>query len=108
MRRDRKTLELFCYLRKQNNVPADEANLMKQLGISGAVIPKLMSELYNKVYHVYMDNWYISEKLFLHLEENGKEAIGTAKRNRLSVPNSTKTKKLNRRIPNFEEITTTI
>lgn len=84
----------YVYLGKQNNVPADEAELIKKLGISGAVVPKLMSELYGKGYHVYMDNWYTSEKLYLHLEENGSAACGTAKRNRLSVPKSMKTKKM--------------
>ena len=67
----------YVYLGKQNNIPADEADLNKKLGISGAVVPKLMSELYNKGYHVYMDNWYTSEKLFLHLEENGTAACGS-------------------------------
>ena len=54
---------LYVYLGKVNNSPGDAA-YMEELGKSGAAVPKLMSELYNKGYHVYMDNWYTSLKLF--------------------------------------------
>ena len=56
---------------------------MEDLGKSGAVVPKLMSELYNKGYHVYMDNWYTSLKLFQHLESNGTAACGTTWKDRI-------------------------
>jgi len=86
----------FVYVGKENNQSPEEEQLTKELGISGAVVPKLMSELYGKGYHVYMDNWYTSEKLFLHLEKNGTAASGTARRNRLSIPKSMKDLKLKR------------
>ena len=39
----------FVYLGKEANVPAEEAEYVKQLGKSGAVVPKLMSNIYRKV-----------------------------------------------------------
>ena len=56
---------------------------MEELGKSGAVVPKLMSELHNKGYHVYIDNWYTSLKLFQHLKSNGAAACGTAWKDRI-------------------------
>ena len=64
-----------------------------KLGKSGAVGPKLMPYLYGKGYHLYVDNWYINEKLFL-LEDNGTAACGTAVGHRLTVPKSMKEKYL--------------
>ena len=72
----------YVYLSKVNDSPGDAA-YMEDLGKSGAVVPKLMSELYNKGYHVYMDNWYTSLKLFQHLESNGTAACGTAWKDRI-------------------------
>jgi len=37
---------LFVYVGKQNNQSLEEEQLTKELGISYAVVPKLMSELY--------------------------------------------------------------
>ena len=82
------------YLGKQKNVSAAKTDLVKDLGMSRAVIPQLMSELYNQGYHVYMDNWYTSEKLFTHLEANGTAACGTARRNRLNLPKTLRDCKL--------------
>ena len=84
----------FVYLGKPKNISHEESQLIKELGISGTVVSKLMSELYNKGYHLYMDNWYTSEKLFKHLEPNGTPACGTARKNRLSVPLSLNQQKL--------------
>ena len=84
----------FVYLGKPKNISHEESQLIKELGISGSVVPKLMSELYNKGYHLYMDNWYTSEKLFKHLQANGTPACGTARKNRLSVPLSVNKQKL--------------
>ena len=41
----------------------EDSNLIKQLGKSGAVILKLMSDLFGKGYCLYVDNWYTSENL---------------------------------------------
>ena len=59
----------IVYLGKEKNVSEEESRLIKELEISGSVVPKLMSELCHKGYHVYVDNWYTSEKLYKHLEE---------------------------------------
>ena len=69
---------------------ADNDELENELGKSGAVVPTLMQDLYGKSYHLYVDNWYTSEKLFNHLERNGTVACGTARLNRLKVPPSLK------------------
>ena len=50
-------MELACLLGKQVNAPEDEANLFKELSISGVAVTKSISDLYNKGKHVYMDNW---------------------------------------------------
>ena len=84
----------FVYLGKEANVSPEEAALQKELGKSGAVVPKLMSDLYGKGHHLYVDNWYTSEKLFRHLEQNGTAACGTAMGYRLKVPKSLKTEPL--------------
>ena len=49
-----------------------------------------MSDLYGNGYHLYVDNWYTSERLFKHLSENGTVACGNAIGNRLMVPQSLK------------------
>ena len=83
----------FVYLGKEAIMSNDEQEYIK-LGKSGAVGPKLMADLYGKGYHLYVDNWYITEKLFRHLEDNGTAACGTAMGHRLTVPKSMKEKYL--------------
>ena len=80
----------FVYVRKNANKTLEEQAFVKELGKSGAVVPKLMSDLYGNGYHLYVDNWYTSERLFKHLSENGTVACGTAIGNRLKVPQSLK------------------
>ena len=86
---------LYVYLGKVNDSLGDSAYTEKH-GKSGAVVPKLMSELYNKSYHVYMDNWYTSLKLFQHLESNGTPACGTAQRDQIMPPQSLHNESLKR------------
>ena len=74
------------YLGKNEMATAEEKGLEKQLGKSGAVVPKLMSDLFGFGYKLYVDNWYTSEKLFRYLEESGSGACGTARANRLKIP----------------------
>ena len=74
----------------------EEQEYIKKLGKSGAVVAKLMADLYGKGYHLYVDNWYTSGKLFRHLEENGKAACGTAMGHRLTVPKSMKEESLSK------------
>ena len=78
------------YLGKEAIMSNEEKEYIKELGKSGEVVPKLMADLYGKGYHLYVDNWYTSEKLFRHLEENGTAACGTAMGHKLTVPQSIK------------------
>ena len=75
----------FVYLGKETNISQEKQAIVRELVKSGAVVPKLMSELYGKGHHLYLDNWYTSEKLFAHLEQNGTVTCGTAMGNRLKV-----------------------
>jgi len=84
----------FIYVGKDALETPDEQAFVKQLGKSGAVVPKLMNDLYGYGYHLYVDNWYTSESLFTHLAENGTVACGTAKGSRLKVPQSLKSQPL--------------
>ena len=72
----------------------EEQAIVKELGKSGALVLKLMSELYGKGHHLHLDNRYTSERIFAYLEQNGTVASGTAMGNRLKVPNLLKTKPL--------------
>ena len=80
----------FVYIGKGATKTPEEVALVKQLGKSGAVIPKLKSDLYGYGYHLYVDNWYTSERLFKHLSENGTVTCGTVMGNRLKAPQSFK------------------
>ena len=55
-----------------------------------------MGDLFGKGYNLFVDNWYTSEKLFRYLEENGTAACGTARANRLQLPESFKMEPLQR------------
>ena len=80
----------FVYVGKNANETLEEQALVKELRKSSAVVPKLMSDLYGNGYHLQVDNWYISKRLFKHLSENGTVTCGTAVGNRLMVPQSLK------------------
>ena len=56
----------FVYIGKEPSLDREE--LEKEFGESGAVVPKLMQDLYGKGYQLFVDNWYTSEKLFKYLE----------------------------------------
>ena len=80
----------FVYVGKNANKTLEEQAFVKELGKSDPVVPKLMSDLYGNRCHLYVDNWYTSERLFKHLSENGTVACGTAIGNLLKVPQSLK------------------
>ena len=80
----------FVYLGKNYNPTEDEINYERELDKSGAVVPKLMPSLYNQGCHLYIDNWYTSEKLFRHFESEGTVACSTAMVHRLKIPESLK------------------
>ena len=76
----------FVYLGKEPNRNGDDPDLVRRLGKSGAVIPRLMGTLLNKGYRLYVDNWYTSQVLFNYLHENNTAACGTARKNRIKLP----------------------
>ena len=80
----------FVYVGKNANETPEEQAFMKELGRSGAVVPKLMSDLYRNGYNLYVENWYTSERLFKDLSENGTVACGTAIGNRLKISQALK------------------
>ena len=86
----------FVYLGKEAVMSNEEQEYIKKLRKSGAVVPKLMADIYGKGYPLYVDNWYTNEKLFPHLEENGKAACGTAMGHRLTVPKIMKEESLSK------------
>ena len=49
-----------------------------------------MKDLFGLGYKLFTDNWYTSAELLRYLQENGTAACGTARRNRLLVPDSFK------------------
>ena len=68
----------------------EHKELAKNLGKSGAVVPKLMSGLFDKGYHLYIDNWYTGEKLLNFKKDCDTVACGTAMGNRIKAPKSLK------------------
>ena len=76
----------YVYLGNEPEQHAGDRQLVNRLGVSGAVIPRLMEDLLGKGYHVYVDNWHTSEVLFTFLYENNTAACGTARKNRLQLP----------------------
>ena len=49
----------FVYVGKNANKTFEEQAFAKQLGKSGAVVPKLMSGLYGNVYHLYGNVYHL-------------------------------------------------
>ena len=49
-----------------------------------------MSNLFDKGYHLYIDNWYTSEKLLNFLRDWDRVTCGAAMGNRIKVPKSLK------------------
>ena len=78
-------MELVYLFGKNENSTDEESLLEKQLG---AVVPKLMSDLFGLGYKLFVNNWYTSEKLFNYLQDNNTAACGTARSNRLKLPKS--------------------
>ena len=76
----------YIYLAKEPEQHAGDRQLANRLGVSGAVIPRLMEDLLGKGYHVYVDNWYTSEVVFTFLYQNNTAACGMARKNRLQLP----------------------
>ena len=80
----------FVYVGKDAVETNEHKELAKNLGKSGAVVPKLMSDLFDKGYHLYINNWYTSEKKLNFLRDQDTLASGTAMGNRIKAPKSLK------------------
>ena len=63
----------FVYLGKVAILSNTE--YIKKLGKSGAVVPKLLADLYGKGYHLYIDNLCTSEKL-VHILNKIEQLLG--------------------------------
>ena len=68
----------FVYVGKDAVETNEHRELAKNLGKSEAVAPKLMSDLFDKGYHLYIDNWCTSKKLLNFLRDWDTVACGTA------------------------------
>ena len=66
------------------------------LGLAHRVVLDLLNDdrLQNKGYHVYMDNFYTSPALFRDLRDQGFEACGTIRSNRVGIPEDIRLAKL--------------
>ena len=80
----------YVYLGKEPDRHAADRQLLNRLGLSGVVIPRLMENLLDKGYHVYV----CSEALFTYLSEHDTAACGIARKNRLKLPATFKTPNL--------------
>ncbi|XP_040203738.1 piggyBac transposable element-derived protein 4-like [Rana temporaria] len=58
------------------------------MGISGKIVWELAFPLFQKGYHIYVDNYYTSLPLFRHLFLNKTLACGTSRKNRKGFPQS--------------------
>ena len=80
----------------QNYIPHNlltgkDDSLDCELGMTSAVVLRMVEPLQNRGHHLYMDNLYTSPKLFRELHLLGFEACGTLRLNRKGVPPEVKT-----------------
>ena len=80
----------YVYLGKNGINNETNKQLETELDKSGAVVPKLVSEILNRGWKLFVENWYPKEKSFNYLYDNGTVACGTARWNRMQLPNSFK------------------
>ena len=52
----------FVYLRSKGIITEEVRAMERLLGKSGAVVPKLINDLFGKGYRLFVDNWYASER----------------------------------------------
>ena len=75
----------LVYVGKDAVKANEHKELAKNLGKSGAVVPKLMSDLFDKGHHLYNDNWYTSEELLDFLRDRDTLACEPAMGNRIKA-----------------------
>lgn len=76
----------YVYHGKAPDRHADDWQLVNRLGFSNAAIPRLIENVLDKGYQVYVDNWYSGEVVFTHLSEHDTAACGTARKKWLKLP----------------------
>ncbi|CAK9803074.1 PiggyBac transposable element-derived protein 4 [Anthophora quadrimaculata] len=74
-------LKLLVYIGSEIDIPRNDP-----LGVSGAVIKKLMINYEQKGHVLYTDNWYTSPKLAIYLDQQNTGLCGTVKKNRKHFP----------------------
>ena len=68
------------YIGKANPVEKKlPAALEKSSGKTGSIVVRLIHQLLEQGYKLFVDNWYTSKKLFRYLAENETGACGTVK-----------------------------
>ncbi|XP_065190774.1 piggyBac transposable element-derived protein 4-like [Sycon ciliatum] len=74
-----------------------DADIVRQIGKSGAVVERLIRPYLNKGYRLFVDNFYSSVELLDYLETRGTAVCGTVRKNRKSLPKRVVTTKLRTR-----------
>ena len=74
---------LIVYVGKDNETFCPEK--VKELGVSGAVVHKLIEPLLGKGYKLYADNWYTSIPIATYLKGNVTGVCGTIRKNRIAT-----------------------
>ena len=82
-------LDIIVYTGKNTDIDAKDP-----LGISGAIVKKMMSKYLGQNHILYTDNWYTSPSLTQYLHEHDTGSCGTVKQRRKFMPKfvTTKTK----------------
>ena len=57
-----------------------------EVGLTQRVVTNLVSSVYGRGHHVYMDNYFSSPNLFDELQQNQVGACGTLRLNRVGIP----------------------
>jgi len=77
-------LDMIVYTGTDVDIPKVSKN--DPLGMSGAIIKKMMAPYMGKGHILYTDNWYTSPALCQFLHDNNTGSCGTVRRNRKLMP----------------------
>ncbi|PIO10564.1 hypothetical protein AB205_0122880 [Aquarana catesbeiana] len=78
------TCSFMVYEGKDSHV--EPTNCFDYIGSAGKIVWDLVSPLFGKGYHLYVDNYYTSVPLFSHLFDHQIGACGTVRPNRRGFP----------------------
>ena len=70
------------------------SNISPELGLGGSVVKQLTRPLVGKFHHVFMDNFFTSQGLFMDLLQDSIYACGTVRSNRKGFPPDLKGKRI--------------